>query len=62
MDGANLNGVTYLGRREGTTYLFKDVSNAIIELDEESLYGRSILKVGGIFNIRKMRANCYLIN
>lgn len=62
MDGTNYSQVVYLGRRNATVYLFKQTSGNVLEFEEDILFGCSILKVGQAFNIKQMRANCYVVS
>ena len=62
MDGINYEKVVYLGRRDKTTYLFRQATGSIIEFEEDTLYGCSVLRVGRPFNIKQMRTNCYVIS
>lgn len=63
MDGVNKNITVYLGRREGTNYLFKIIKTGdVLEIQDSYLFGKSILKVGRECVLKHMRPNCYIVS
>lgn len=62
MEVGNSAQFSYLGFEEGKHIFYNADTDKRINIDDDSLYGVSVLQEGATLNLTRARFNCYVVS